>query len=191
MIASNVRRWQLLPNAIVFYSVMYACLVRTRTVKSTAHKVVYIFCIRTKSKVIHGSLYPARRPTVILMYMQKRSLEINYDSITIPHQIELTPTHMLMPAALDFQLPHCTHQLSRPILHSPSLGPFNIAVHPTWAPYGAERFLKMVEIKFFSSQIAMFRALKNFLVQVRSFLLFTVIENWLNSDIDLHDWGDA
>ena len=45
-------------------------------------------------------------------------------------------------------------------------GPLNIAVHEKWAPIGAERFLKLVEIKWFSSQIAMFRAVKNFLVQV-------------------------
>ena len=45
-------------------------------------------------------------------------------------------------------------------------GALTIAVHPSWAPLGAERFLEMVDIKFFSSEIPMFRALKNFLVQV-------------------------
>jgi hypothetical protein len=38
-------------------------------------------------------------------------------------------------------------------------------VYPKWAPIGAQRFLDMVHDKFFSSKIAMFRALKGFLVQ--------------------------
>ena len=44
-------------------------------------------------------------------------------------------------------------------------GPLSIAVHPTWAPNGAARFLDMVSSDYFSSKIAMFRCLKNFLCQ--------------------------
>ena len=44
-------------------------------------------------------------------------------------------------------------------------GVLNIAVHPQWAPIGAENFLTMVESKFFSSKVPLFRALKGFLVQ--------------------------
>lgn len=44
-------------------------------------------------------------------------------------------------------------------------GTINIAVHPTWAPIGAARFLDMVESGFFSSKVPLFRALKGFLVQ--------------------------
>lgn len=44
-------------------------------------------------------------------------------------------------------------------------GPLNIEVHPAWAPNGAERFLYMVKDRFFSTEIALFRAMKGFLVQ--------------------------
>lgn len=46
-----------------------------------------------------------------------------------------------------------------------TVGALTIEVHPTWAPHGAERFLYMVKNKFFSTKVALFRALKNFLVQ--------------------------
>ena len=48
---------------------------------------------------------------------------------------------------------------------STTKGPMNIAVHSTWAPLGAARFLEMVETKFFSTRVPLFRALKGFLVQ--------------------------
>lgn len=44
-------------------------------------------------------------------------------------------------------------------------GILNIAVHKSWAPLGAARFLDMVETKFFSTKVGLFRALKGFLVQ--------------------------
>jgi cyclophilin family peptidyl-prolyl cis-trans isomerase len=44
-------------------------------------------------------------------------------------------------------------------------GPFSIAVHPTWAPNGAQRFLDLVKENFFSTKIGLFRALKGFLIQ--------------------------
>ena len=44
-------------------------------------------------------------------------------------------------------------------------GILNIAVHPSWAPIGAKNFLNMVESKFFSSKVGLFRALQGFLVQ--------------------------
>ena len=46
-----------------------------------------------------------------------------------------------------------------------SQGVWNIAVHKTWAPIGAENFLKMVTTGFFSSKVPLFRSLKNFLIQ--------------------------
>lgn len=46
-----------------------------------------------------------------------------------------------------------------------TVGPLLIAVHPSWAPIGAARFMDMVQSKFFSSQVPLFRALKGFLVQ--------------------------
>jgi len=44
-------------------------------------------------------------------------------------------------------------------------GVLNIAVHPTWAPLGADRFLNMVTTGYFSSKVALFRCLRNFLCQ--------------------------
>lgn len=44
-------------------------------------------------------------------------------------------------------------------------GVFNIAVHNSWAPLGAARFVDMVETNFFSSKVGLFRALKGFLIQ--------------------------
>ena len=44
-------------------------------------------------------------------------------------------------------------------------GPFSIAVHTTWAPNGAQRFLDLVKENFFSTKIGLFRALKGFLIQ--------------------------
>ena len=44
-------------------------------------------------------------------------------------------------------------------------GVLNIAVHNAWARQGAARFLDMVRSGFFESRVALFRALKGFLVQ--------------------------
>jgi cyclophilin family peptidyl-prolyl cis-trans isomerase len=44
-------------------------------------------------------------------------------------------------------------------------GVWNIAVHKTWAPIGAENFLNMVTSGFFSSKVGLFRSLKGFLIQ--------------------------
>ena len=48
---------------------------------------------------------------------------------------------------------------------STTKGEVTIAVHPTWAPLGAARFLDMVIEGFFSTKVGLFRSLKNFLVQ--------------------------
>lgn len=44
-------------------------------------------------------------------------------------------------------------------------GALNIAVHPTWAPKGAENFLTMVRTGYFESRVPLMRALKGFLIQ--------------------------
>jgi cyclophilin family peptidyl-prolyl cis-trans isomerase len=41
----------------------------------------------------------------------------------------------------------------------------NIAVHHKWAPVGADHFVKMVKDGYFSSKVALFRCMKNFLCQ--------------------------
>ena len=48
---------------------------------------------------------------------------------------------------------------------STTQGALAIAVHVSWAPRGAARFLDMVASNFFGSRVALFRSLKNFLVQ--------------------------
>lgn len=44
-------------------------------------------------------------------------------------------------------------------------GRVSIAVHPTWAPNGARRFLEMVNTGFFDLPVGLFRSLNMFLVQ--------------------------
>ena len=44
-------------------------------------------------------------------------------------------------------------------------GSFTIAVHPSWAPHGAARFMDMVHSRFFETRVGLFRSLKGFLVQ--------------------------
>eukprot|EP00931_Biecheleriopsis_adriatica_P081235 TRINITY_DN54566_c0_g1_i1.p1 TRINITY_DN54566_c0_g1~~TRINITY_DN54566_c0_g1_i1.p1 ORF type:complete len:265 (+),score=35.40 TRINITY_DN54566_c0_g1_i1:65-859(+) len=44
-------------------------------------------------------------------------------------------------------------------------GPVTIAVHQAWSPRGAERFLDMVRSGFFSTQVALFRAVRGFFCQ--------------------------
>ena len=44
-------------------------------------------------------------------------------------------------------------------------GHITIAVHPTWAPKGAARFLDMVISGFFNTKVGLFRSLNHFLVQ--------------------------
>lgn len=44
-------------------------------------------------------------------------------------------------------------------------GPLSIAVHPNWAPRGADRFLSMVNSWYFYSKVPFFRCLKGFLCQ--------------------------
>ncbi|KAL7497080.1 hypothetical protein ACHAWT_008456, partial [Skeletonema menzelii] len=46
-----------------------------------------------------------------------------------------------------------------------TVGYLHIVVHPSWAPLGAERFLNMVETKYFSSKVALMRCVKGFLCQ--------------------------
>jgi peptidyl-prolyl cis-trans isomerase A (cyclophilin A) len=46
-----------------------------------------------------------------------------------------------------------------------TVGNMNIAVHHKWAPVGADHFVKMVKDGYFSSKVALFRCMKNFLCQ--------------------------
>ena len=45
-----------------------------------------------------------------------------------------------------------------------TVGPLSIAVHSSWAPIGAERFLSMVQAKYFQS-VALFRCIAKFICQ--------------------------
>lgn len=44
-------------------------------------------------------------------------------------------------------------------------GPLRIAVHDAWAPHGAKRFVDMVANGFFSTRVALFRAVRGFICQ--------------------------
>lgn len=44
-------------------------------------------------------------------------------------------------------------------------GPLRLVVHPLWAPYGAERFLRMVRSGYFSAQVPLYRCVKNWVCQ--------------------------
>jgi len=68
---------------------------------------------------------------------------------------EIVPKHIVPPPLGDVTLVCC----------NTTKGVLNIEVHPTWAPRGADRFLSMVNRKFFSTRVGLFRALRNFLVQ--------------------------
>mmetsp|Transcript_28307 Transcript_28307/g.41820 ORF Transcript_28307/g.41820 Transcript_28307/m.41820 type:complete len:296 (-) Transcript_28307:800-1687(-) len=46
-----------------------------------------------------------------------------------------------------------------------TVGPWSIVVHDKWAPIGAARFLKMVSVGYFSTQVPLMRCLKNFICQ--------------------------
>ena len=48
---------------------------------------------------------------------------------------------------------------------STTKGPLSIAVHHAWAPLGAQRFVDMVNDKYFESKVAMMRCIHNFLCQ--------------------------
>lgn len=52
-----------------------------------------------------------------------------------------------------------------PLLSQTTKGPLSIAVHPTWAPLGSDRFLHMVRTGYFSSKIALFRCMSKFICQ--------------------------
>ena len=44
-------------------------------------------------------------------------------------------------------------------------GPWNILVHHSWAPFGARRFLDMVEAAYFETTVPLMRCVRNFLCQ--------------------------
>ena len=46
-----------------------------------------------------------------------------------------------------------------------TVGAMSIAVHHNWAPYGAKRFLDMVNSQYFSSKVALMRCVRNFICQ--------------------------
>jgi len=46
-----------------------------------------------------------------------------------------------------------------------TVGPWSIVVHEKWAPMGAAKFLKMVRVRYFSTQVPLMRCLKGFLCQ--------------------------
>eukprot|EP00590_Aulacoseira_subarctica_P003048 CAMPEP_0172418076 /NCGR_PEP_ID=MMETSP1064-20121228/4596_1 /TAXON_ID=202472 /ORGANISM="Aulacoseira subarctica , Strain CCAP 1002/5" /LENGTH=283 /DNA_ID=CAMNT_0013156797 /DNA_START=158 /DNA_END=1009 /DNA_ORIENTATION=+ len=79
------------------------------------------------------------------------------DVMTIEDAIELVrkKKHIVQPPPSPITLVCC----------KTTKGPLSIAVHPNWAPHGADRFLSMVQTWYFSSKVPLFRCLKNFICQ--------------------------
>lgn len=63
--------------------------------------------------------------------------------------------HMVQPPAGAFVAVCCNS----------TAGPWSIAVHPTWAPLGARRFLQLVDDGHFDLPVPLFRCLRGFLCQ--------------------------
>ncbi|KAJ8600972.1 hypothetical protein CTAYLR_006309 [Chrysophaeum taylorii] len=64
--------------------------------------------------------------------------------------------------------PHMVPPPAGPTLHvccNATAGPIAIAVHPAWAPRGAQRFLKLVDDGHFDAGVPLFRCLRNFICQ--------------------------
>lgn len=73
------------------------------------------------------------------------------------HPQATSTRHIVTPPKDDIPITLVTCQTTKGFLH--------IVVHPSWAPLGASRFLRMVTTKYFSTKIAMMRCLKGFLCQ--------------------------
>eukprot|EP00591_Stephanopyxis_turris_P005038 CAMPEP_0195514992 /NCGR_PEP_ID=MMETSP0794_2-20130614/6212_1 /TAXON_ID=515487 /ORGANISM="Stephanopyxis turris, Strain CCMP 815" /LENGTH=259 /DNA_ID=CAMNT_0040643367 /DNA_START=562 /DNA_END=1341 /DNA_ORIENTATION=+ len=78
-------------------------------------------------------------------------------SIADMHPEEMNPVkgerHMVQPPAGSMTLVCC----------ETTAGPLQIAVHPTWAPNGSERFLSMVKSGYFSSKVALMRCIEHYI----------------------------
>ena len=90
------------------------------------------------------------------------SLKASHDSpicdvMTIEDAIELVrkKKHIVQPPPSPITLVCC----------KTTKGPLSIAVHPNWAPRGADRFLSMVSTFYFYSKVPLFRCLKKFICQ--------------------------
>lgn len=102
-------------------------------------------------------------PEKALIQQQKK--ETKYEDICLNSISQLTyeerhpskgKRHMVSP-------PHDTNITL--VCCQTTAGPLSIAVHKSWAPIGAERFLNMVHANYFQSYVPLFRCIKNFICQ--------------------------
>lgn len=73
------------------------------------------------------------------------------------HPVANTQRYIVQPPHDDEPINLVTCQTTKGYLH--------IVVHTSWAPLGAERFLQMVNAKYFSSKVALMRCIRNFICQ--------------------------
>lgn len=94
------------------------------------------------------------------------------DNDTTTNALNFSPTCTRYTSSTPyFILDHSNHLIPPPagnvtiVCCQTTKGEITVAVHPSWAPLGAARFLEMVTSGFFSSKVGLFRSMKNFLVQ--------------------------
>ncbi|KAL7486441.1 hypothetical protein ACHAW6_012045 [Cyclotella cf. meneghiniana] len=144
--------------------VLFACLstLSALLVGINRSQSYYKELVDNKVDVRRNKASDIRRET----YKLKNNSEIN-DSRTIHSLKDLTPSQ-LHPQATSNR-----HIVTPPIDKIPislvschtTKGFLHIVVHPSWAPLGANRFLRMVNTGYFSSKVALMRCLRNFICQ--------------------------
>ncbi|KAL7517035.1 hypothetical protein ACHAWX_001994 [Stephanocyclus meneghinianus] len=144
--------------------VLFACLstLSALLVGINRSQSYYKELVDNKVDVRRNKASDIRRET----YKLKNNSEIN-DSRTIHSLKDLTPSQ-LHPQATSNR-----HIVTPPIDKIPislvschtTKGFLYIVVHPSWAPLGANRFLRMVTTGYFSSKVALMRCLRNFICQ--------------------------
>lgn len=95
--------------------------------------------------------------------LQPKQISCPYKSLTDLTEAERRPVaskdrHMVTPPAdgtADVVLVCC----------ETTKGPWNVLVHTSWAPMGAQRFLDMVETAYFDTSVPLMRCVPNFLCQ--------------------------
>lgn len=153
-------------GAAFFVAVLFFCVVLPLCIfflySSTAPS--------TKSLLRGGSL---ALPVNSLQLSQSANLERDKQEVARGLVTTVAPIQWRHPLQQDPGLPAGPEQPAGPgpvgatsmVRCNTTAGPLSIEVHDAWSPHGAKRFLDMVEGGFFSTQVALFRAVRSFLCQ--------------------------